>query len=188
MKTKEDCDEVELAPEEEEIRVAAVVVPQDDGNEEEEIGKSEEPEPEMSIKALPEITIMKEEGIHEDRKKDEKTEGKSPRNRRRFDSVKNLLEKARQKLLMTKQFWSHNNHSQDSKSSKESKEVSSSKLPEAEANDVTRVDDDVTGNHLRVPAASSSQIDPSVTQSSPSTPAQLRKKNVRRNRSFSPVR
>jgi len=51
---------------------------------------------------------------------------------------------------------------------------------------ITHVGDDVTGNHLRVPALT--QIDPSVTQSSPSTPAELRKNNVRRNRSFSPVR
>jgi len=186
MKAEEDCDEVEAGPEEDEIHVATVVVVAKEGdvNEDEEILKSEESA--MVVNSLPEITVMKDDGRQKDRKKEEKTDGKSPRTRRRFDSVKNLLEKARQKLLLTKQFWSHHNNSHDPKSSKESKNVSSSKHPEVEANDITHVGDDVTGNHLRVPALT--QIDPSVTQSSPSTPAELRKNNVRRNRSFSPVR
>jgi hypothetical protein len=94
---------------------------------------------------------------------------KTPTSPKRFDSVKNLLEKARQKLLMTKNFLTHR-----SQKTKESSKIKS-KLIESD-NQPIRTQDQ--------------QPDPASneTQSSPSTPAQLRKNSSKRNRSFSPVR
>jgi hypothetical protein len=94
---------------------------------------------------------------------------KTPTSPKRFDSVKNLLEKARQKLLMTKNFLTHR-----SQKTKESSKIKS-KLIESD-NQPIRTQD--------------LQPDPAnkETQSSPSTPAQLRKNSSKRNRSFSPVR
>ena len=94
---------------------------------------------------------------------------KTPTSPKRFDSVKNLLEKARQKLLMTKNFLTHR-----SQKTKESSKIKS-KLIELDNQPIRSQDQ---------------QPDPAnkETQSSPSTPAQLRKNSSKRNRSFSPVR
>jgi hypothetical protein len=93
---------------------------------------------------------------------------KTPTSPKRFDSVKNLLEKARQKLLMTKNFLTHRSQKTKESSKIKSKLIESENQPEQ----VIRQPDPINKE----------------TQSSPSTPAQLRKNSSKRNRSFSPVR
>ena len=134
---------------------------------------------EMFEETIPEIAITNEDSdtLQVPEKEPIHIGAKSPKTRRRFDSVKNLLEKARQKLLMTKHFWSHS-----SNESKREKKASCEEKEQLLNIPSLNVDQSCQG---------SSCIDNgnrSVTQSSPSTPAQLRKNNCRRNRSFSPVR
>ena len=165
IECEEDSDKEDGQTEEQEIKT------------EEEIEVIVETE-NVIVDPLPAISITNEETLKVPENDSNKIGAKSPKTRRRFDSVKNLLEKARQKLLMTKHFWSH-------ESKREKKGSSKSDLEEKE-------------QLLNIPSStadescqSSSCIDSgnsSVTQSSPSTPAQLRKNNCRRNRSFSPVR
>jgi hypothetical protein len=102
---------------------------------------------------------------------------KTPTSPKRFDSVKNLLEKARQKLLMTKNFLTHR-----SQKTKESSKIKS-KLIESENHSKLIESDNQPEQPIRQPEPANKE-----TQSSPSTPAQLRKNSSKRNRSFSPVR
>jgi hypothetical protein len=149
---------------------------------EEEIEVIVETEKENTIEErLPEISITNEDCSKVVENDLSKLGAKSPKTRRRFDSVKNLLEKARQKLLMTKHFLSHN-------SSHESKKPKKGSKPDLEEKEHLL---NIPSLLLDESCQSSSCVDSgnsSVTQSSPSTPAQSRKNNFRRNRSFSPVR
>lgn len=117
---------------------------------------------------------------------------RSPRSKRRFDAVKSLLEKARHKLTTTRQFWSRSrSRSRTAKEEENSKKkrVQSQGPPELSSRNKQQSDDNksaagslTSSSHLTVPDSGLE----SGSQSSPSTPDQLRKN--KRNRSFSPVR
>lgn len=138
--------------------------------------KDEQPTPQVELQAeveapcvedLPEIEITNCIGDVKNSEA-ELIPGKGtshPKTRRKFDSVKNLLEKARQKLLMTKRFWSH--------------------TPRDSSKCGDRPEGKDCGHGEQLLSVPDQSVN--VTQSNPSTPAQLRK-NFRRNRSFSPVR
>ncbi len=109
---------------------------------------------------------------------------KSPRSKRRFDSVRNLLEKARQKL---QRFRSRSRSR--SKADKDRSRTQSQGPPMPMADKGARADlppaGSLTGRLSRKnPERSDSGC--GVSSSSPNTPAQLRK--AKRGRSFSPVR
>jgi hypothetical protein len=103
---------------------------------------------------------------------------KTPTSPKRFDSVKNLLEKARQKLLMTKNFLTHR-----SQKTKESSKIKSKLIESDNQLKLIEIDNQPIRTQDQQPDPASNE-----TQSSPSTPAQLRKNSSKRNRSFSPVR
>ena len=103
----------------------------------------------------------------------EATKTSTKQNKRRFDSVRNLLEKARHKLMTTRQFWSRSL----SRNRAQSQGPEISKACKAEPLQTSK-------DLLSIP---NSTADSGIqSQSSPNTPAQLRKE--KRHRSFSPVR
>jgi len=93
----------------------------------------------------------------------------TPRSRRKFDSVRNLLEKARAKLSL-KTRSRHNSTSSDEQKSRDSEHGSPLHLPRNKLRE-----------RLSVP-------DQQVSQSSPNTPLMARKIQSKRHQSFSPVR
>ena len=112
-----------------------------------------------------EIIQVIEEDLEEDTKgpeMDQEVQTVQKKDKRRFDSVRHLLEKARVKLMNSKQFWSRS-LSRSRSAHKASKPPNSKDL-------------------LSVPKETSGI----QSQSSPNTPETLRKE--KRHRSFSPVR
>ena len=94
--------------------------------------------------------------------------------KKRFDSVRNLLEKVRQKLNNTKQFWRSRSRSSNSRAQSQGPPSASPALTLEPAK---------PEKEIRPSSATSGG---NASQSSPNTPAQLRKE--KRTRSFSPVR
>ena len=95
--------------------------------------------------------------------------------KKRFDSVRNLLEKVRQKLNNTKQFWRSRSRSSNSRAQ--------SQGPPSAPPAITL---EPPKPEIRPRSAATSGSGGNASQSSPNTPAQLRKE--KRTRPFSPVR
>ena len=107
---------------------------------------------------------------------------------RRFDSVRGLLEKVRHKLMTTKQSWrrslSRNRSGAQSQERPQNVEAAEAEEGVEVSKKELLKQKDLLGVPSSIPLLSSDLA--SQSQSSPNTPAQLRKE--KRHRSFSPVR
>ena len=116
---------------------------------------------------------------------------KSSNKGRRFDSVRGLLEKVRHKLMTTKQSWSRSlsrsrAQSQDGRPSEQSTSAAAGGGPlRVEVSKKELKQKDLLAVPIPPQPLPSTDL-ASQSQSSPNTPAQLRKE--KRHRSFSPVR
>ena len=110
------------------------------------------------------------------------------RKSRRFDSVRGLLEKVRHKLMTTKQSWrrslSRNRSGAQSQERPQNVEAAEGEEGVEVSKKELLKQKDLLGVSSSIPLLSSDLA--SQSQSSPNTPAQLRKE--KRHRSFSPVR
>ena len=108
---------------------------------------------------------------------------------RRFDSVRGLLEKVRHKLMTTKQSWrrSLSRNRSGAQSQERPQNVEAAEAEAEEGVEVSKKELLKQKDLLGVPSIPLLSSDlASQSQSSPNTPAQLRKE--KRHRSFSPVR
>ena len=107
---------------------------------------------------------------------------------RRFDSVRGLLEKVRHKLMTTKQSWRRSLSRNRSGAQSQERPQNVEAAEAEEGIEVSKKEllkqKDLLGVPSSIPLLSSDLA--SQSQSSPNTPAQLRKE--KRHRSFSPVR
>ena len=107
---------------------------------------------------------------------------------RRFDSVRGLLEKVRHKLMTTKQSWRRSLSRNRSGAQSQERPQNVEAVEAEEGVEVSKKEllkqKDLLGVPSSIPLLSSDLA--SQSQSSPNTPAQLRKE--KRHRSFSPVR
>ena len=102
--------------------------------------------------------------------------GSSNKSSRRFDSVRGLLEKVRHKLMTTKQSWRRS--LSRSRAQSQDRPVDGASAAEVSKKEMRQKTD--------LPPSTMPSDLGSQSQSSPNTPAQLRKE--KRHRSFSPVR